>query len=84
MSDVGQKPKRLMTRRQMHRFLVEEGFPFGWSTLTKLCTPSIGGGPPIAGFWPDGRGGNDRPLYDPDDALVWARGRLIPASGRAA
>ena len=62
-----------ITRRQLGRFLRDHGYPVGDSTLDKLCMPSSGQGPPVAGWW--GR----RPPYDPADALAWAEARMRPA-----
>ena len=66
-----------MTLRQLSGFLTEEGFPIALSSLKKITASSrVEEGPPSEGFW--GR----LKLYDPDKALVWARGRLseTPAS----
>jgi hypothetical protein len=62
--------KRLMTRTELCAFLNAEGFPLGASTLDKLCMPSRGEGPEIACFW------GNRPLYEPERGLEWARSRL--------
>jgi hypothetical protein len=67
--------ERLLTRRELHEFLREHGFPIGWSTLTKLAAPACGKGPPVAGYWP-GQGRNERPLYRPAEALAWAQSLL--------
>jgi hypothetical protein len=63
-----QKPR--LTRKQLGEFLRNRGFPIGNSTLTKLCAPSIGQGPPVAAWW------GNRPLYDPDAGISWAEARL--------
>jgi hypothetical protein len=74
-------PTRLLTRNQLHDFLVQEGFPIGRSTLDKLCAPACGEGPLVAALWP-GRGKNGyRPLYEAHAALNWARGLLKPVHG---
>ena len=65
--------ENLLTRKQLAAYLRQHGFPIGDSTLTKLCAPSIGQGPPVAAWW--GR----RPLFDPMVAIQWARSRLRPA-----
>jgi hypothetical protein len=72
MSDL---PERFLTRAEMHKLLIERGYPVGFGTLEKLCSPAIGQGPPVAAFWPGRR--NDRPLYDPAQALAWAEHRLL-------
>jgi hypothetical protein len=64
--------ERLLTRRELHEFLREHGFPIGWSTLAKLAAPACGRGPPVAGYWP-GQGRTERPLYRPAEALAWAQ-----------
>jgi hypothetical protein len=71
-------PTRL-TRDQLLVFLHDNGVPIGRSTLVKLCSPCIGGGPPVVAWW--GR----RPLYDPEQALAWAEARMRTAGppGRA-
>ena len=58
-----------MTRKPMTGHLREHGYPIADSTMDKLCAPAINDGPPVAAWW--GR----RPLYDPDEALVWAEKR---------
>jgi hypothetical protein len=61
---------RLGTRRQLAAHLNAEGYPYSLSTLNKLCSEAIGGGPePYA--W-QGR----RPLYDLNAGLGWAQNRL--------
>jgi hypothetical protein len=62
--------QRLGTRRQLVAYLNAEGYPYSLSTLNKLCSDAIGGGPqPFA--W-QGR----RPLYDIDAGIEWAKARL--------
>jgi hypothetical protein len=63
-----QKPR--LTRSQLGEHLRLMGYPIGASTLVKICAPAIGQGPPVAAWW--GR----RPLYDADDGVAWAEGRL--------
>jgi hypothetical protein len=66
------KPR--LTRKQLGKRLREHyGFPIGDSTLAKLCAPAIGQGPPVAAWW------GNRPLYDEDEAVIWAERRLRPA-----
>ena len=65
---------RYVTRDELHKLLKEHGFPFGKSTLDKLCAPACGQGPPVAALW----GAKKRPLYDPEIGLEWAKNRLIP------
>jgi hypothetical protein len=69
--------KPLMTRRQMGAFLRANGFPICDSTLTKLCAPARGEGPPVAAWL------GKRALHEPDAALAWARSRLrlVPSVG---
>jgi hypothetical protein len=62
------------SRDQLGRKLRELGYPISDSLLDKLCAPSVGQGPPVAGWW--GR----RPLYDLDDAIAWAESRLSPVA----
>jgi hypothetical protein len=69
---------RFLTRTEMHKLLVDSGYPVGFGTLEKLCSPAVGQGPPVAAFWPGRR--SDRPLYDPTQALVWAQSRLLKSA----
>ena len=62
------KPR--LTRMQLGEHLRNLGYPIGNSTLVKLCAPSIGQGPPVAAWW------GNRPLYNPDEGVAWAEGRL--------
>src|SRR5262249_29316389 len=72
-------PTHLLTRSQLHDFLVQQGFPIGKSTLDKQCAPACGEGPPVAALWP-GRGKNRyRPLYEAAAALEWVKSLLSPA-----
>ena len=61
--------QQFVTRDELRQFLKENGFPFGKSTLDKLCAPACGQGPPIAALW----GGKKRPLYDPQVGIEWAK-----------
>jgi hypothetical protein len=62
--------REYLTRRQLAAFLSQRGFPISKSTLDKLAMPSRGEGPPAAGFW------SNRALYDPSEALAWAKSRF--------
>jgi len=62
--------KALMTRRELAEFLTSRGFPISKSTLDKLSMPTRAEGPPHAGYW------GCRVLYDPEQALSWARQRV--------
>ena len=66
-------PKALLTRKQLVRHLKRHGFPLSLSTLTKLCAPARGEGPPSVGTW------GKCALHDPDEALEWARSRMRSA-----
>jgi hypothetical protein len=68
MIEVASKPLR--TRRQLVELFQEHGYPIGFGTLSKLCAPTIGDGPPVAAWL------GNRALHDPDVALDWARTRL--------
>jgi hypothetical protein len=65
----------LLTRRQLVVYLNDNGFPIGRGTINRLCSPAYGDGPPVAGWW------GNRPLYEPAQAIEWARARLRPKSG---
>lgn len=69
---ITNKPR--LTRRQLAVRLRELGYPIGNSTMTKICAPAIGQGPPVAAYW------GKRPLYDLDKAIAWAEARLRPAT----
>jgi len=62
--------QRYFSRKQLTAELRRRGYPIGDSTLAKLCSPSIGKGPPLAAL--DGR----RQLYRLSPALRWAEARL--------
>jgi hypothetical protein len=73
-------PTHFLTRDQMHQLLVSRGYPLGRSTMDKICAPSVNQGPPVAAFFPAGRGRNrNRPLYEATSALAWAESLLKPA-----
>jgi hypothetical protein len=40
-------PKIRKTRPQLVQFLRELGYPYGKSTLDKLCAPAVDRGPPV-------------------------------------
>ena len=58
------------TRPQLVQLLREHGYPFGKSTLDKLCAPAVNEGPPVDAWM------GNRPLYAPAVALAWAESRL--------
>jgi hypothetical protein len=62
--------EKYLTRRELAAFLTEHGFPIAKSTLDKLSMPTRAEGPPHAGFW------GNRVLYDPKQALAWAKERF--------
>jgi hypothetical protein len=66
----------LLTRRELREYLRAHGFPISFATLDRLCAPSVGEGPPLAGVW-GGKG-----FYDPARALAWARSRFGTAELR--
>jgi hypothetical protein len=72
------QPQEYLTRDQLVEFLNARGFPVKKHAFHKLAQPSVGQGPPIAGYW------GKRPLYRPDTSLKWARARLRPAPTSAA
>jgi len=63
-------PKPLLTRKELHQHIVDNGIPLGLSTLDKLAMPSRGEGPPVEAWL------GPRPLYHPERGLEWARSRL--------
>ncbi len=59
--------KRLLNRKEAAKHLTEQGHKTAPGTLAvRACR---GDGPPFVKYGP-------YPLYDPDDLLEWARGRL--------
>jgi hypothetical protein len=78
MPEVLEEPgaNAYLTRPQLVRFLRQAGYPITLSTITKLCAPSRDEGPPMIGLWAK------RALYDRDQALAWARGRMRSAAGK--
>jgi hypothetical protein len=59
-----------LTRQELVEYLRSNGYPISFSTLNRLCAPSCGAGPPMAGTW----GG--RAFYDAVRALKWAHSRF--------
>jgi hypothetical protein len=45
---------RYLTLREAPHYLREHGYPVSFSTLRKMCLPSRGEGPPVAGRWGSG------------------------------
>src|SRR5215510_10193613 len=69
-TDTG-SPEPFLTQREIAKFVREAtGIPIGDSTVVKLCSPAIGGGPQPSIYF--GR----RPLYDRAEVLRWAKARL--------
>lgn len=68
-TDQGEEKKPLLTREQLRHELNARGYPMSASYFSKLCLPSVGGGPPIDRQW------GKRPLYRLEDALAWAESR---------
>jgi hypothetical protein len=56
-------------------FLTDHGFKTSKSFISKICSPAVGNGPPIEGYW------GKFPLFLPSRSLTWARARVRP--GRA-
>lgn len=67
-----------LTRSQLGKFLRQQGFPIGESTLDKLCAPSRGEGPPVEKWW------GSRPLYTEEGGLAWAMARTRSTTEAAA
>lgn len=63
-------PSCLMSRKQLVDFLRGYGFPISISFLNKACRPGVNKGPPSLGQF------GTKYLYDPQEALKWARQRL--------
>jgi hypothetical protein len=63
-------PKPLLTRKELVQHINDNGIPLGLSTLDKLCMPSRYEGPEVEAWL------GQRPLYDPERGLEWAKGRL--------
>jgi hypothetical protein len=74
MSTISTDRKPRMTRKQLGAHLRKNGYPISDSVLNKICAPAVGDGPPIDSWW------GARPLYDPDQGLVWAESRLRRSS----
>jgi hypothetical protein len=67
--------KKYLTQKEIGPFLRERGYPFGNSTIDKLCSPAIGEGPPVAAWL------NKRPLRTPEACIAWAESRLSKQTG---
>jgi hypothetical protein len=67
---ISPAPKPLLTREELRQYINDQGIPLGASTLDKLCMPSQYQGPEVAAWL------GQRPLYDPERGLEWARSRL--------
>jgi hypothetical protein len=65
-----QNRKPPLTRKQLRQHLNANGIPIAESTLNKKCSPAINTGPQPVAYW------NNRPLYDPDEGLAWAKAEL--------
>jgi len=57
------------TRRELAEYLSANGYDISVHSLNRLCAPSCGEGPPLAGVW-GGKG-----FYEVNRALAWARSR---------
>jgi hypothetical protein len=62
--------KRRYTRAELVDKLRERGFPVSMAKMNKLCSPSVGQGPPVDSWW------GPRPLYDIDQGIAWAEALL--------
>jgi hypothetical protein len=62
--------KKYLVQTAIGAFLREHGYPYGDSTITKLCSPAINQGPPIEAYQ------GKRPLRTPEKIIAWAEGRL--------
>jgi hypothetical protein len=69
-SNPGAGVTKYLTRRELHEFLTEHGFPISYSQLMKMGMRSRGDGPPAEGKW------GQYILYDGKKALAWARARF--------
>lgn len=69
MLDISNAPPR-MTRPQLLEFLRAHGYPISRTYFNQLCLPSVGAGPPVAGYF------CERALYEPAEALAWAEARI--------
>ena len=59
-----------LTRRELVEHFDANDYPISLHSLNRLCAPTCGEGPPLAGVW-GGKG-----FYDPGRALAWARPRF--------
>ena len=64
---------RYLTLREAPNYLREHGYPVSFSALRKMCLPSRGEGPPVAGRW------GQRSLFAPNALLAWAERRAKAA-----
>jgi len=67
---ISPAPKPLLTREELRQCINDQGIPLGASTLEKLCMPSRNEGPEVEAWL------GQRPLYNPERGLEWARSRL--------
>jgi hypothetical protein len=74
MDTATQEGRLIVGYRRLAEFLTNEGYPIGYSTVQKYCSPAIGIGPPIHSYW--GR----LPAFKPDLAITWAKSRLRPVT----
>jgi hypothetical protein len=65
--------QRYLTLREAPHYLREHGYPVSFSALRKMCLPSRGEGPPVAGRW------GQRLLFAPNALLEWAERRVKAA-----
>jgi hypothetical protein len=70
--------KKYLTQTEIGPFLRERGFPYGNSTINKLCSPAINQGPPIDAYL------GKRPLRTPEKVIEWAEARLRQVPDTAA
>lgn len=68
MSDAASE-KRIVGIHALARFLTENDYPIAYSTLAKLCMPSVDKGPRRDGMW------GKHPIFRPGQSLEWARER---------
>jgi hypothetical protein len=62
--------KKYLLQTEIGEFLRKRGYPYGDSTIAKLCSPAINLGPPIDAYQ------GKRPLRTPEKVIAWAEGRL--------
>jgi hypothetical protein len=61
-----------VTRDELRQRLNAIGVPITAGTMSQICAPARGEGPPIAGYW--GRVA----MYRLDEGLAWGRARIRP------